>query len=65
MTRAAPKRTAGISNPVDVLRAAVDRLADEDHAAAEAYYVGRLEQKDRERTAAQKIRRALRRMVGL
>jgi hypothetical protein len=65
MTRAAPKRTPGVSNPVNVLRAEVDRLANEDHATAERYYVERLEQRDRERSAASKIRSALRRMVGL
>lgn len=64
MSRAAPKRTPGVSSPVDVLRAKVEQVCNEDHAEAERYYVGRLEQRDREQSAAAKIRRALRRLVG-
>jgi hypothetical protein len=52
------KRTTGITNPVNVERAALDRLADEEHAKHAAAYVARLEARDRENTLRARAFRA-------
>jgi hypothetical protein len=52
-------RTPGVSDPVDVRRAMLDKLADEDHATAGRYYTEELTRRARAQSLASKIRRAL------
>jgi hypothetical protein len=53
------KRTPGLSNPVDPVRAFVDKYADDEHSRAAAGYVQKLEQRDRARSWAARIRARL------
>jgi hypothetical protein len=55
----APKRTPGVSNPVDVKRAYIDRIADEDHALAGAHYVNQLEARARAHSFVAKLKAKL------
>lgn len=52
-------RTPGVSNPVNVQRAAVDKIADEDHAQAGAHYLEVLERRAAAATFVQKVKRRL------
>lgn len=62
------KRTPGISNLVDVRRAAVEKMADEDHAKHGAEYIGRMVQRDHEnslRARAARAAAAIARRLGM
>jgi hypothetical protein len=62
------KPTQGIGAVVDVRRAAVERMADEDHAKHGAEYIGRMVQRDREnslRARAARAAAAIARRLGM
>lgn len=53
------KRTPGLSNVVDPRRAFVDKMADEEHAAAGKTYLQRIEANARARSWAARIKARL------
>jgi hypothetical protein len=62
------KRTQGIGNVVDVRRAAVEKIANEDHAKHGAEYVALMVKRDHENTLRARAARAaaaIARRIGL